>query len=427
MRVMGADEELVRETKFNIQELDAKKYDARFLAEQDQLEKVRVDVGRVDDAETSLLQLQRQKEIEDKQYRYYVSRLEESRVEEGLGPGRVSNIGDIQRPSPPFTDALPLYKLMLGCVFGGLGLGVLLAFLSDFVFDQSIRHVHEIEKSLHTPVFVTIPELKLRNSKFIESSHGTEDSKEAEKTLANTNGEVPLALKKGLNGEAENPTYDVPGLDIRNGELLEFHDALRDRLIRHFEVEGLTRKPKLVAITSCLDKSGVTTTAAGLAASLSETGDGNVLLVDMTGERGDVHPFSRGKPVLRLPEALEKDRRSEALVQYNLYVASAEDHSGDPNFMRLLPRRFSHLVPQLKASDYDYVIFDMPPVSQTSVTAKISGAMDINLLVVEAEKTSRGATNAALDLLKASSAKTAVVINRKRGYVPKWLHAGDTI
>ena len=46
-------------------------------------------------------------------------------------------------------------------------------------------------------------------------------------------------------------------------------------------------------------------------------------------------------------------------------------------------------MPKLKASDYDYIIFDMPPVSQTSVTARLAGLMDMVLLVIESEKTDR--------------------------------------
>jgi hypothetical protein len=57
----------------------------------------------------------------------------------------------------------------------------------------------------------------------------------------------------------------------------------------------------------------------------------------------------------------------------------------------VLPKRFSHLVPMMKASDYDYIIFDMPPVSEISITPRLARFMDMVLLVVESEKTSRDA------------------------------------
>jgi len=100
-----------------------------------------------------------------------------------------------------------------------------------------------------------------------------------------------------------------------------YYETLRDRLLHYFQVKGMTHKPKLVAITSCGKGSGVTTLASGLAASLSETGDGNVLLVDMNFEQGAAHPFYRGKPKLGLPDVFENTKRDAAMVGENLYLA----------------------------------------------------------------------------------------------------------
>ena len=77
------------------------------------------------------------------------------------------------------------------------------------------------------------------------------------------------------------------------------YDALRDRLVTYFESINLTRKPKLVAVTSTDKGAGVSTIAAGLAASLSETGDGRVLLVDMNRGTGAAQQFIHGKPELQ--------------------------------------------------------------------------------------------------------------------------------
>ena len=68
----------------------------------------------------------------------------------------------------------------------------------------------------------------------------------------------------------------------------------------YFEQRNMTHKPKLIGITSCAAGSGVTTIAAGLAAALSETGDGKVLLVDLNLEHGGAHPFFGGKPACGL-------------------------------------------------------------------------------------------------------------------------------
>jgi Mrp family chromosome partitioning ATPase len=164
----------------------------------------------------------------------------------------------------------------------------------------------------------------------------------------------------------------------------------------------------------------VTTLAAGLAASLSETGEGNVLLIDMNLENGAAHPFFKGKPACGLDDVLEEEKRGAAQVQENLYVV----HGGvsDDRLPKLLPKRLAHLLPKLHASDYDYIIFDMPPVTQTSVTPRLAGFMDMVFLVVESEKTSREYLKQAANLLVRSKANIGAVFNKRRNYVPARLH-----
>ena len=85
---------------------------------------------------------------------------------------------------------------------------------------------------------------------------------------------------------------------------------------------------------------------------------------------------------------------------------------------RVLPKRFAHLVPRMKASDYDYIIFDMPPVTQTSVTARLAGYMDMVLMVIESEKTGQQIVQRASGLLHESRATVATILNKHRAYVP---------
>ena len=199
-----------------------------------------------------------------------------------------------------------------------------------------------------------------------------------------------------------------------------YYDALRDRLVVYFESINLTRKPKLVAVTSTHKGAGVSTIAAGLASSLSETGDGRVLLVDMNLENGAAQQFFKGKPNCKLDDALESDTRDGARVQENLYVVT-EDTVTD-RLPRALPKRFASLIPKLKASDYDYIIFDMPPVSPTSVTARLSGFMDTVMLVIESEKTDQQVVQQANALLAQSKANVTAVLNKTKTYIPKQLH-----
>jgi Mrp family chromosome partitioning ATPase len=118
-----------------------------------------------------------------------------------------------------------------------------------------------------------------------------------------------------------------------------------------------------------------------------------------------------------IDSALESEKRKDALVQDQLYVV--KETETNQNLTSNLPKRFKSLVPRLKASDYDYIIFDMPPVSQISLTPRLSKFMDTVLLVVESEKTDRDVVRKATSLLAESKTNVGVVLNKGRNYGPK--------
>ncbi len=353
-----------------------------------QLAEVRAEIGKVDQLEGSISELNRQKELQDAQYRRFSASLEQNRINETLGAGRIQNISQIQKPSAPFTDPSKTRKLVQMIALAGLGLGLAWAAAIEFFFDRTVRRAGDIERLLPYPLLLTIP---LLEKKQLESSR--------QNVPALTSGQTSAIVPAG------------------HGELDTFHETLRDRLIAYFESKNLTHKPKLVALSSMGRSSGVTTTAAGLARTLSDTGEGNVLLVDMTGGQGSAQHFVKGKPACGLDEIL--DARDNAHVLDNLYVVGASEKSD--HLYRNLPQRFTKLVPKLKASDFDYIIFDMPPVSEISITPRLAGFMDMVLLVIESEKTDREVVKRGAALLADSRAHVGVVLNKLQSYVPSRL------
>jgi len=84
-------------------------------------------------------------------------------------------------------------------------------------------------------------------------------------------------------------------------------------------------------------------------------------------------------------------------------------------------KRFFDMMPNMKASDFDYIIFDMPPLDQTSPTWGMAAFLDKLLLVVEAEKNNRDVIQRGYRKLVAERDNVAVVVNKTRSYVPKSL------
>jgi uncharacterized protein involved in exopolysaccharide biosynthesis/Mrp family chromosome partitioning ATPase len=313
----------------------------------------------------------------------------------------LSNIGMIESPTPPEQDRKKLMKLLMmafgGCVAAGLGL----AFLIDFYLDRSLKRSVDIERHLHLPVFLSIPDTCWSNQIHLPWADA------AKQVAAGSNG------NGGGNGHALAHWDPVHHLQ-------PYTDGLRERLLTYFEIKNQAQKrPKLVGLTACAQGAGVTTLASGLAASLSRVGNGNVLLVDMNEDEGVARSFHHGKPGCGLMETPEPDAsaRADAEPQNNFNLAVVKQHSSD-EAVPLPVQGFNQLMPKLNASEYDYIVFDLPPVSQTSPTPRYSGYMDLVLLVVESEKTGQQPAAKASALMQESRAKVAAVLNKYRRHVP---------
>jgi uncharacterized protein involved in exopolysaccharide biosynthesis/Mrp family chromosome partitioning ATPase len=385
---------------------------ARVKALNNNMAEIKNDVGVLTSKEGLILQLQRDRDQEATELSFYAGKLDESKAEEALSNN--SSIAVVEAPTPPSRDPKKLYKITAGIAVGGLAFAFLLPFLIELYLDRTLKHPTEVQSSLGLPFFISIPEMNGNGS---SKKKALKDKVSKRKALADKSGkgaDVPPieTVTPPANGHL--------ALWDRSHSLQPFYETLRDRLMTYFEMINLTHKPKLVAVTSCGAGAGVTSTAAGLASSLSETGDGNVLLVDMNVRDGEAHHFYKGKLTCGLDQVLEKETREEALVQGNLYVAREQD--GDDKLPRILPKRFSHLLPKMKASDFDYIIFDMPPVSQISITPRLARFMDMVLLVVESEKTDRDAAKRVATMLSESKTNVGVVLNKNRTYLPRRLH-----
>jgi uncharacterized protein involved in exopolysaccharide biosynthesis/Mrp family chromosome partitioning ATPase len=387
---------------------------ARIQALNSQLNQVWSDATNFEKVEMAISELEQKKALDEGNLKYYISNLEEARIDQALGVDKAANISILQHPSSPVKGWSKAVKkkakiLAGGGIFGGLAL----AFLIELFLDRSIKRPTDIEKKLRLPLLISIPTI---------AQNGRRHS------AANKN---PLRLKdattRGPESASEVVSHLMADMELshRQHPFRRFSEGLRDRLIVYFETRNFIHKPKLVAVTSCDKGAGVSTISAGLAASLSETGDGNVLLVNISGEQGAAQQFYKGKPACTLDEALANkvlpaDEAQGALVKANL--SAAEEQINGDMLPANLPKKISALMPRLRASEYDYIIFDMPPVNQTSVTARLSGLMDMVLLVIESEKTNEDVVKRVNQLLAESKASVGTVLNKTRNYVPSRLH-----
>jgi uncharacterized protein involved in exopolysaccharide biosynthesis/Mrp family chromosome partitioning ATPase len=342
--------------------------------------------------------LERKKEMDEGNYKYFAASLEKARIDEALDPSKIPNISAVQRPSPPSFESKKRDKIMMALAGGGIALGIALALLKGMFLNQTVGRPLQLETQLHIPLMLSIP---YANGRFALSRNGSP---------------APGALV--TKGHHRKLAPWEPSHFIR-----PYCDAIRDRLGLYFELNHLTHKPKLVGVTGISEEGGTSTLAAGLAASLSETDDGKVLLVDVNLGPEEVHQFFKGKPAYPLNKAL-KPSDSIASAADNLYLATVgSPNSGGPAQLGL--KKFFDMMPNMKASDFDYIIFDMPPLDQTSPTWGMAAFMDKLLVVIEAEKNNREVIRRSYGKLIAERNNVAVVVNKTRSYVPKWLDSGS--
>jgi len=338
--------------------------------------------------------LERKREMDEANYKYFAASLEKARVDEALDPSKMPNISAVQRPSPPGLVTKTRDKIALALAGAGIALGIAIALLKGLFLNQTVGRPLQLETQLHIPLMLSIP---YANGHFALPRNGSQNA-----------GALTKERRSAKLAPWEAGHFIRP-----------YCDAIRDRLGLYFELNHLTHKPKLVGVTSISGDGGTSTLAAGLAASLSETNDGKVLLVDVNLGPEEVHPFFKGKPAYSLTKAL-KPSGSIASAADNLYLATVgSSNTGGPAQLGL--KKFFDMMPNMKASDFDYIIFDMPPIDQTSPTWGMAAFMDKLLLVVEAEKNNREVIKRSYGKLIAERNNVAVVVNKARSYVPKWL------
>src|SRR6266496_3452679 len=357
-------------------------------------------IKRLSELTPQMEELERKRELDEANYKYFAESLEKARIDEALDPSKMPNISAVQRPSPPVLDSKTRYKITGALAAGGLAVGIAIALLKGLLLNRTVGRPLELETQLHIPLMLSIPYSNSRNGHLVLPPNGSSANPGALATKPHHPNLAPWEA-----GHFMRP----------------YCDAIRDRLGLYFELKHLTHKPKLVGVTGFSEKAGTSTLAAGLAASLSETNEGKVLLVDVNLGPEEVHSFFKGKPAYPLTAAL-KPQTEIASASDNLYLATVGS-SSTGGLAQVGLKKFFDMMPNMKASDFDYIIFDMPPLDQTSPTWGMAAFMDKLLLVVEAEKNSRDVIKRGYMKLVAERNNVVVVVNKARSYVPKSLDA----
>lgn len=160
------------------------------------------------------------------------------------------------------------------------------------------------------------------------------------------------------------------------------------------------RQIKTMVITSSGPGEGKSTTAANLAVVFANSGQ-SVLLIDADMRKATVHKTFLLNNGVGLSNVLSTDMKVSDAVQRtvvpNLYVMTSGPKSPNPSEL-LGSTRMDQLIKELR-SDYDFVIFDMPPIVAVTDAQIIASKADGTMLVVRENYTRKDSLQKAQELL----------------------------
>lgn len=293
-------------------------------------------------------------------YESIVGRLREAAVDAGLDAADISVV-DLAalpvRPSSMSPAKLGIIGLLFGA-FSGLGLALLLEKM-----DTRLRDAHEIQELLSLPSLAMIPQSHWRAGK--------------------------------------NELDWVAGPELLRDPRSPFSESFR-ALRTSMRLSSTSRESRVIAVTSCQPAEGKSTVAVNMAAVLAQGGK-KVALVDTDMRRPSVYKRLGMEGGRGLSEVLtgyhtldEVTRTHEILTTLDVIPSGTVP----PLPADLLASdQMAQVVRQLR-EQYDYVIFDTPPVLSVTDPAIVAAQADGMVLVIRQGYCTRRMLGRAAEILR---------------------------
>ena len=106
------------------------------------------------------MQLKSDHEVADEIHKHFLLASSQARIDDAVGPSRVSNIGDVEAPTVPSRDGQKILKTTLGVLALFLAAAFGLPFVIELFLDQSVKRPADIRANIDLPVFISLPNLK---------------------------------------------------------------------------------------------------------------------------------------------------------------------------------------------------------------------------------------------------------------------------
>jgi len=256
-------------------------------------------------------------------------------------------LAQAQTPRNPLTDNLRM-NMVLGFL-GGAALGVLLAFSLELL-DKSVKTEQEVEKLINLP-----------NLGMIGFEKKNKMARGSKKSLIT----------------AINPKSPIS----------EQYRTIRTNI----QFSMIDKEFKTLALTSAAPGEGKSTTIANLAITLAHQGD-RVLLIDADLRKPTLHQLMEVKNQHGLTNLIaKKTTKNAAIVKIpkiiNLYVMPSGPIPPNPSEL-LGSKMMKNLILEL-SQEYDWILFDTPPVLAVTDAQILGNICDGVILVTKSHQTEK--------------------------------------
>jgi polysaccharide biosynthesis transport protein len=279
-------------------------------------------------------------------YQNLLNKFQETQVVENQSIGNVRIVARAAVPEDPSGPNRPL--IVMAGLFSGSCLGVAVAFLLDLM-DNSVKTVKEAEEIFGHTFQGVIPDFSKvgnRNTNLLESSQ------QSSQLVAV--GDLPIT-----------PVMDAFQMLQANLKLVNSDKSKR-----------------VFAVTSSVAQEGKSSVSANLATAIAQVGH-KVLLVDADMRRPSQHQIWQLPNALGLSDVLRGEAQLQHGIQQvtpHLHIMAAGSIPANP-IVLIESQRMKQLISTLM-DNYDYIIFDTPPLSGMADTPLLGRLVDGILMVV---------------------------------------------
>ncbi|MEQ1705398.1 MAG: GNVR domain-containing protein [Rickettsiales bacterium] len=258
-------------------------------------------INKLEEQRNHYNDLIRQVEVEEVNYKNYLARSEEARINETLGEKKITSISVVDTPDVPVRPAIPRKKLiLLSSIIAGILLGAVVVFIREF-FDESFRTPKQLSKDLGIPVLTSLP----RQDGLIQLFNNIEHllvnvPQPVIQFVSSYEGEGAGAVAKEL--------ADLAAKQGKNVLLIDSEQLHKNFSQEHFDFTKRHNNSWTIIASSALLRNE-------LGQSLAKQANGSVLVVEAERTRAPV-----AKEVKRMIEALGGKVVGSVLVKRQMYI-----------------------------------------------------------------------------------------------------------